>query len=60
MLDFALSLRVLLENYCRMDGGEDDEIILWNEIATDFDPEEETLALVVHLRLMETSMRLEI
>ena len=42
MLDFALFLLVLLENDCRMDGGEDDEIILWNEIATDFDPEEET------------------
>ena len=25
-----------------MDGGEEDEMILWNEIATDFDPEEET------------------
>ena len=42
MLDSALFLLVLLENDCRMDGGEDDEIILWNEIATDFDPEEET------------------
>ena len=42
VLDFALFLLVLLENDCRMDGGEDDEIILWNEIATDFDPEEET------------------
>ena len=42
VLDFALCLLVLLENDCRMDGGEDDEIILWNEIATDFDPEEET------------------
>ena len=42
MLDFALFLIVLLENDCRMDGGEDDEIVLWNEIATDFDPEEET------------------
>ena len=39
---FALFLLVLLENDCRMDGGEDDEMILWNEIATDFDPEEET------------------
>ena len=42
MLDFALFLLVLLENNFRMDGGEDDEMILWNEIATDFDPEEET------------------
>ena len=42
VLDFALFLLVLLENDCRMDGGEDDEMILWNEIATDFDPEEET------------------
>ena len=42
VLDFALFLLVLLENDCRMDGGEDDETILWNEIATDFDPEEET------------------
>ena len=42
VLDSALFLLVLLENDCRMDGGEDDEIILWNEIATDFDPEEET------------------
>ena len=25
-----------------MDGGEEDEMTLWNEIATDFDPEEET------------------
>ena len=42
VLVYALFLLVLLENDCRMDGGEDDEIILWNEIATDFDPEEET------------------
>ena len=41
-LFYALFLLVLPENDCRMDGGEDDEMILWNEIATDFDPEEET------------------
>ena len=31
-----------LSDLFRMDGGEEDEMTLWNEIATDFDPEEET------------------
>ena len=35
-------LVVFLRDIYRMDGGEEDEMTLWNEIATDFDPEEET------------------
>ena len=42
MICLNACLVVFLRDIYRMDGGEEDEMTLWNEIATDFDPEEET------------------